>query len=391
VTMGTGAASGPRWALRGPRPWTILIWLPLCYSLLVAPLADSTGSHSWSAWAAAGAAACLFTGAVATRLRPGPHREQLAQLLLAALAVLAVTATAVGSSAWSSLYVLLAIGVGVVVAAREAPYVVLLLTVIATGTDLLAGDSADSALSTGLTVLMSGLATYAFHQLFAVVAELRCTREELARVAVWEERERFARDLHDLLGHTLSVIVVKAEAVRRLASRDSAAAAGHAADIERVGREALADIRRAASGYRGAGLERELARAHSALDAAGVAASIERSPVAAELPESADVLLGWVVREAVTNVVRHARATRCTITVDRTDARVRLQVDDDGSPAEQATGSGAGLRGLEERVAAAGGHFEAGHTGHGFRLVVDVPDPDERVQAEMRADEVTLR
>lgn len=91
------------------------------------------------------------------------------------------------------------------------------------------------------------------------------------------------------------------------------------------------------------------------------------------MPDSTDVLLGWVVREAVTNVMRHAHATRCTITVERADESVRLDIDDDGSGPGGANGSGAGLRGLEERVAAVGGRFDAGHTGRGFRLVVDVP------------------
>jgi two-component system sensor histidine kinase DesK len=387
VTVSTGAASGPTWAVRGLRPWTILVWLPLCYSLLIAPIADSTNLQAWSPWLVAAAAACAFTGAVGTRFRPGPRQQPVALFLLAALMVLAVTATAVYSSEWSSLFVLLAIGVGVVVGARAAPYAVLLLTVVATVSVLLTGDSVDSAASTGLTVAMSGLGTYAFHQLFAVVAELRCTREELARVAVSQERERFARDLHDLLGHTLSVIVVKAEAVRRLASRDSVAAAGHAADIETIGREALADIRRAASGYRGPGLERELARAQSALDAAGVACSIKHPPAAADLPERADVLLGWVVREGVTNVVRHAHATRCAITIERSAASVRLRIDDDGPVGEPSNGSGAGLSGLEERVTAAGGRFAASRTGDGFRLAVDVPCQAEPVQLESAARE----
>lgn len=215
-TMSLGAASGPTWAYRGLRPRIVLIWLPLYYSLLIAPVDDTMSRHPLSAWVAAAIAAGTFTGAVLTRFRPGPRQQQMALLLLAVLAALAVTTTAVYSSAWSSLFVLLAIGVGVVVSARDAPYVVLLITAVATVGTPFAGDSADGALTTGLTVLLSGLGTYAFHQLFAVVAELRCTREELARVAVSEERERFARDLHDLLGHTLSVMVVKAEAVGAL-------------------------------------------------------------------------------------------------------------------------------------------------------------------------------
>lgn len=380
VSMSAEPVRGPAaWAYRGLRPWTVLVWLPLCYSALIGPLADATqNSDPWTAWAAAALAGAAFTGAVLTRFwSAGPRSRAVAGLSLVVLAGTALTTTAVYSPAWSSLFVLLAIGVGAVVGARTAPYIVLLVAAVATVV-LGARGSADSALPTGLSVLLSGLGTYAFCQLFAVVAELKCTRERLAGMAVSEERERFARDLHDLLGHTLSVIVVKAEAVRRLAPRDHAAAAEHAADIESIGREALADIRRAAAGYRGAGLDRELARASSALDAAGVALSVEQRPASGgPLPQTTDVLLGWVVREGVTNIVRHAQARRCTITVDRTDHAVRLHIDDDGSGAERPPRAGAGLHGLQERIAAAGGHLAAGHTGHGFRLAVDLPSRSE--------------
>jgi two-component system sensor histidine kinase DesK len=218
--------------------------------------------------------------------------------------------------------------------------------------------------------------------LIATVAELRRTRRELARLAVLQERDRFARDLHDLLGHTLSVIVVKAEAVRRLAPLDSAAAAVHAADIETIGREALADVRRAADGYRGAGLDRELTRGQAALAAAGVSLAMKR-PSDEPLPDDIDVLLGWAVREGVTNVVRHTQAQHCTITVRRLARSVELIIEDDGtakspSPEPPATepptmAPSSGLPGLGERVAAAGGTVTAMPTEQGFRITVDVP------------------
>jgi len=190
------------WAYRGLPPWILLVGFPLWFSLLIAPVADDTpGPNSWSAWAAAGAAAATFAGAVLTRLYLGPKRRPLAIGLLGALAALAVVTTAAYSSAWASLFALLAIAVGVVLGSRQAPYVVLLVTVAATTTVLLSGGSADDAFPTGVTVLLSGLGTYAFCQLFSVIAELKCTRQELARLAVSAERDRFSRDL---LGHTLS-------------------------------------------------------------------------------------------------------------------------------------------------------------------------------------------
>ena len=374
-----GSAGIPRWAWFGLPRWTLLISLPVCCSLLIAPLSDpAPGLHSVSGWLAVITASGLFTAVVLTRYRRGTRSDQAAHLLLAGLGMLAVATTVGWSPAWASLFVLLAIGVGIVVVDRTSPVAILAVAAVALVVDLLAGAAADVALTNGVTVLLTGLGNYAVHQLFATVAELRCTRRELAQMAVTQERDRFARDLHDLLGHTLSVIVVKAEAVRRLAPLDSSAAALHAADIEAIGREALTDIRRAAGGYRGAGLERELIRARGALEAAGIILTVTPVPtVDRPLPEEIDVLLGWVVREAVTNVLRHSRSSRCTIGIRGTTRSTRLTIEDTGATFAPRTDpdTGTGLTGLTDRVAAAGGTVEAGPTDHGFRITVDVPNP----------------
>lgn len=196
------------------------------------------------------------------------------------------------------------------------------------------------AYATGISTVVTAVIL----TLAEAVRELRAAREELARRAVEKERLRFSRDLHDLLGHTLSVIVVKSEAARRLAPGDLDAALAQITDIESVGRQALTEIREAVTGYREGSLPTELDRARSALTAAGVEPSVSQSgpPVA---PETA-ALLGWVVREAVTNVVRHSAATHCTITVTGTQDRVRLTVTDDGRGADQgAVGDGLGAGG----------------------------------------------
>jgi two-component system sensor histidine kinase DesK len=219
------------------------------------------------------------------------------------------------------------------------------------------------------TVLSSAL-VFVVRQMSRLIYELRTTRQQLADSAVAEERLRFARDLHDLLGHTLSLIVVKAEVVRRLAERDPAAAAAQAADIEEVGRRALAEIREAVSGYREAGLTAELSRARSALAAAGVEAFVRRT--ADSLPGPADTLLAWVVREAVTNVVRHASAHECEIALHKDNDVVTLTVSDDGHGAAASFGNG--LTGLAERLSAVGGTLDAGpREGGGFRLTATVP------------------
>ncbi|WP_079054584.1 sensor histidine kinase, partial [Streptomyces graminilatus] len=169
------------------------------------------------------------------------------------------------------------------------------------------------ALNVAYGTFISTMVTAAILSLAEAVRELRAAREELARRAVEEERLRFSRDLHDLLGHTLSVIVVKSEAARRLAPRDMDAALLQITDIESVGRQALTEIREAVTGYRQGSLTKELDRADSVLTAAAVTSVIHRS--GPPLSPSAETLLGWVVREAVTNVLRHSGADRCEITV----------------------------------------------------------------------------
>ncbi|MEU4655836.1 sensor histidine kinase [Streptomyces sp. NPDC023723] len=216
--------------------------------------------------------------------------------------------------------------------------------------------------------LLSTMVTAAILGLSDVVRDLRAAREELARRAVAEERLRFSRDLHDLLGHTLSVIVVKAEAARRLSSRDLPAALTQVTDIEAVGRQALTEIREAVTGYREGSLGTELDRARSALSAADVAPVVHRS--GPPLPPRTEALLGWVVREAVTNVVRHSGASRCEIAVLGSAERVRLTVTDDGpGPSGTSAGPGTGLTGLTERLAAAGGSLTAGARGKGGFVV----------------------
>ncbi|WP_329432214.1 sensor histidine kinase [Streptomyces anthocyanicus] len=234
---------------------------------------------------------------------------------------------------------------------------------------------------TGLNIaygtFLSTMVTAAILSLSDAVRQLRAAREELATRAVAEERLRFSRDLHDLLGHTLSVIVVKSEAARRLAPRDLDAALTQITDIESVGRQALTEVREAVTGYREGSLGTELDRARSALSAADVDPVVRRS--GPPLPPQAEALLGWVVREAVTNVVRHSGASRCEIAVAGSADRVRLTVTDDGTGAVLSPqGPGTGLTGLRERLAAAGGSLTAGVAPRGgFSVTAELPVPAE--------------
>jgi two-component system sensor histidine kinase DesK len=234
------------------------------------------------------------------------------------------------------------------------------------------GDRGATFIYTALGVLLAGVATTSFLRLSETVEELRRTRTELARVAVVEERERFSRDLHDLLGHTLSVIVVKAQAVRRLAGSDPAAAAEHAADIEQVGRQALTDVRQAVDAMRAPTLDDELDGARRALEAAGIRAEV--APFDVRVSAGANETLAWVVREGVTNVLRHSGAGTCRVELTNGNGALRLSVSDDGvgGPAV-ADGRQGGLDGLRRRVLAAGGQLDVEPGADGFRLVARVP------------------
>jgi two-component sensor histidine kinase len=195
---------------------------------------------------------------------------------------------------------------------------------------------------------------------------------DFAAGAVHQERLRLARDLHDLLGHSLSLLTIKTQVARRmLASSDAAGAEGELTEMERVARESLQDVRQAVEGYRQPTFSSALVGARAALAAAGIDSRLENG--AGPLPAAADATLAWIVREAVTNVIRHSRATTCSIRLTRRADQAWLEVTDNGQRAAPST-SGSGLRGLEERAAARGGHAEAGPLPEGgFRVQVSIP------------------
>jgi len=225
-----------------------------------------------------------------------------------------------------------------------------------------------------------GLLFTAFGRNIDTIAELRAAREELARLAVAEERLRFARDLHDLLGHSLSLITLKSELAGRLLPKAPEKAATEVRDIEGVARQALREVRVAVAGYRQPTLDEELRGAREMLEAAGIACRIENRVGA--LPGATDAVLAWAVREGVTNVIRHSRAKRCVILLARDGDGIYAEITDDGrgSGENDREATGSGLSGLAERVASfAGGYFEAGPLPGeglrpgGFRLRVSLP------------------
>jgi two-component system sensor histidine kinase DesK len=200
-------------------------------------------------------------------------------------------------------------------------------------------------------------------------ARLKLTQKEVERLAQLAERERIARDLHDLLGHTLSLITLKAELAAKLADRDPPRAAAEMREVARVSREALAEIRQAVQGYRAHELGAELAQARVALETAGVELVLETGPY--ELPAAVESVAALALREAVTNVVRHARASRCRVRMKQRDGWFQLEIADDGRGIRGR--EGAGLAGMRERVEALDGRVERENGRAGTRIAVELP------------------
>jgi two-component system sensor histidine kinase DesK len=226
-----------------------------------------------------------------------------------------------------------------------------------------------------ITFLLIGVAAMAVALLVQTIFELQAARERITRLAVSEERLRFARDLHDLLGHSLSVVVLKSELAGRLLNRDPERAGTEIADINRVSRESLREVREAVAGYRQPTLNSEIEGARSALRAAGIQLKAEDG--VGSVPPKVEMVLAWAVREGATNVVRHSEANRCTIRTMREDHTAILEVVDDGRGCAEVP-LGHGLTGLTERVAERGGRlYTHALPEQGFRLHVEVPIVDD--------------
>ncbi len=219
-----------------------------------------------------------------------------------------------------------------------------------------------------MLIALVGLANH-----FAAVShcqkeELRLANDEIEHLAKVAERERIARDLHDVLGHTLSLITLKSELARKLVDRDPKRAKLEMQDVENTSRAALADVREAIRGYRSDGFFAELSRARAALETAGVTLKCDTASL--ELSPAQESVLALVLREAVTNVVRHAEAQRCEVRLVKQDALCRLEIADDGRGGDAPEGNG--LRGMRERLQSIGGSLER-LTGRGTRLVIQLP------------------
>jgi len=219
----------------------------------------------------------------------------------------------------------------------------------------------------GLALVVGGSNIY-FAQRSRMYCELEKANAEIEHLAKVAERERIARDLHDVLGHTLSIIILKSELAGKLLDRDPQRAKAEIQDVERTSREALAEVRNTIRGYRANNLDAELNQATQTLQTAGIA--VKSEAVKLKLTPAQETVVGLVIREAVTNIVRHAKAQTCLLRLASNNGSCRLEIHDDGCGGSMVEGNG--LRGMRERIEALGGSFVR-QTNPGTTLLIEFP------------------
>ncbi|MEV0737382.1 histidine kinase [Streptomyces sp. NPDC050549] len=356
-----------------------LVWILPWLVFLGAPVQDLLGGHhTTSATTAGWVGLVAFTGtylAVVFRTMGRPYSGWLVAALVAVLWVLAVALALSLGNSWLGLFVYVSVSCGVTLPLRAAYWTIPLTTAAMMLTGWFV-DDLDEAWGLFLIVLLVGYSMTGVRQLVRTTVELRKARATVAQLAANEERLRLARDLHDLLGHSLSLITLKSELACRMLPDHPDKAAQQVADIEQVSRQALVDVREAVTGYRRPRLPGELAGAQVALTAAGVTADLPAEPDLTDVPEESESALAWALREAITNVVRHSGAQRCVVELVRRQTldgpMLELSVEDNGSGGS-GKGPGNGLCGLTERLDKVGGSLEVTRVKRGFRLVARVP------------------
>lgn len=406
VVMPFARTEGARHEIVPPALWRafVLVWLLFLYYPLLAlwlaypalapfPLAMTlAGTALFAALYLSLALPLPFGAAAPSRLSLRTH---LAPLVLAALLVTDITLLAILSSAdWLWFFIFASIALG----ARLPPRPAAAATAVVTALAIVVGLGPFGwvyALRVALPVAVVGFAVIGVGWLVATIRALRAAREEVARLAVAEERLRFARDLHDLLGHSLSAITLKNEVARSLIPTHPDRAVQELGDAIGLAREALREVRQAVSGYRQPTLAVELRGARELLAAAGIACTVDddastgmpgatgtTTSGATPLPPALEVVLAWAVREGVTNVVRHSNARHCSLAIQRQGDTIAIEVTDDGQGGGgtgrgTSTSTGSGLRGLVERAAQVRGQVEAGpREPVGFRLRISLPLSD---------------
>lgn len=262
-------------------------------------------------------------------------------------------------------------------AARQGRWVALGGFVTLLAFSLIGGHVPDSRPAMITAVIWSAVAVFlastfpTFVWISRVLFELDRSRQTETRLAIAEERLRFARDLHDVLGRNLSVVALKSELASRVARTDPEEAAGQMEEVRQIADSSLKEVRDVVRGYRATDLDAELAGSRAVLEAAGVRCTI--TGTGAELPAPVQSALAWVVREGTTNVLRHSDATHCELSLGRDGATAMLTMENDGVRSAHRRSGGSGLIGLRERLESAGGTLTAEvRPGRRYRLTAMV-------------------
>ena len=346
---------------------------PMRLLLAFAALVFFAASYTWLMWP--------HPASSASRIRSRSHSSLV---LFSVLVALVIVLSLIYGLAFLWLFIGVSAIAGVLLPVRRAFVVVNILIflplVISIGvTGSIASVDWLQLIPLMLLIRGLGLDMIGMTRLSSALRNLHTTQEELARLKVEEERLRMARDLHDLLGHTLSLITLKSKLAGRLVEHEPVRAVQEIREIERVARQALREVREAVTGYRQPRLANEVDSARQLLETAGIECSLQYTGL--ELPTVSDAVLAWAVREGVTNVIRHSHARHCIIRLSRDHNTVHAEVLNDGGLRERASSAqgreGLGLSGLTERVTSLGGSIEAGPVRTpgrtGFRLCVELP------------------
>ena len=340
-----------------------LIWLVYSGFFIVQPLQGGSRRD----WLVLAAVYACFLPIYVSFIWSRSHRRR--GLLLLALAILGAAYYPMNPSAGGTILIYVAAFVPFATTSfTVATATIIAATLASTAEGLLLhlnpwtwGSLSVIAASIGTGNLFGALRTAANERLLVAQEQI----EHLAKVA---ERERIARDLHDVLGHTLSVVVLKSELAGKLLGSDAERARQEIGEVEQIARQALSEVREAVRGYRADGIAAEIARARRTLDAAGV--RLEWQGESVLLAPAHESVLSLVLREAVTNILRHAGATSCRLELAADGSGTHLSVHDNGHGAIRSEGNG--LRGMRERVEALGGRLDI-DSREGTRLSVHIP------------------
>ena len=370
-----------RLAQVGPQAYIYLVWLLFLFSQ---PIFDPLAT--WFDWALVPLMIAAFLPLYFYGWT-GSRRDRLVSI--AGMSLLGLLCVPLNSGA-GSFFIYAAAAAGFALPPRKAAGLVVAILLLVPLSALFAGIPWPYTLfylvPVSLMVVLIGVINIFEAQRERANSKLRRAQEEIENLATIAERERIARDLHDLLGHTLSTITLKAELAARVVARDPVRAEAEMRDVESISRQALAEVRAAVRGYRSRGIPAELASVEAGLEAAGIRFTRRLDEVT--LTPVQEGVLVLALREAVTNVVRHSGASNCTVILTAADGGVKLTVEDDGRGTAAAEGSG--LLGMRERVESLGGTVERASPAQGG-TVLTVTLPGSRASRDLGAEAEAVR